>query len=475
MTQLPKDPAVRARLTKILEDRAYATSWRCDLPTCDGKPHDGKPKHARTEQRPPWGRTLELEDGQTVDVKRWYLRGGRGSGKTWAGSRALAELILWYGGVDEDGSRRSYGVIGPTFKYTKETLIEGDSGLIAALGGENGPYIEAYNRSTGQVLMANGAIVYTAGADNRGQGIEGKNISAIWLDEVGLWAINRWKYVWTQAIRYAVRKSPALYIITGTPKQGHPFVQELIKDERVYTAVMATKDNKENLPEDLLREWEETYGGTRIGRQELEGEVLNDVEGALWSWQQIEATRLTSPPKPSDLLQIVVGFDPAVTSTENSDEHGIVVAGQLAGDPAHYVILDDLSGRYTVLEAVQVVVEAYHKWQANSVIAEVNNGGDWIAATFRTHPTTIPVRTITASRGKRLRAEPIAALSEQGRLHMLGTHQDLEDQMTTWSPLSTSGSPDRLDAMVWAVTALHEKGVASRAFVGKHSISIRSN
>jgi phage terminase large subunit-like protein len=470
LTSLPTDPVARGRLKAILEARAAATSWRCELAECDGRPHQGKPEpHARSAQLPPWD--FRKQDG--IPVKRWYLRGGRGSGKTWAGARALAEIILWHGGADESGNHRSYGIVGPNFGYTQDTLVEGDSGLLIALGGEGGPHIEFYNRSKGIIYLKSGARVYTAGADNFGKGIEGKNMSAIWCDEVGLWSLRRWKYVWENAIRFAVRKNPALYILTGTPKEGHPFVVELVNDSRTLKVVMATKDNPA-LPPEQLAEWEELYAGTRLGRQELDGEVLVDTPGALWSSALIENSRIHEGLAPEELVRIFVGWDPAVTSNSDSDEHGIVVVGQLPGDPSHYAVLEDASGRFSPMEAVRRVSGVFEKWGANAVVAETNNGGDMIGALLRTHTTTIPLTTVTATRGKRLRAEPVASLSEQGRLHMVGTHPKLEDQMTKWSPESP-GSPDRLDAMVWAVTALQEKGATSRAFVGKHRISIRSN
>ena len=472
LTGLPEDPQARERLAEILQARADATAWKCDLAECDGTPHVGRDyMHARTKQRPPWGEFVTLPDGSKAPVRRWYLRGGRGSGKTWAGAHALAEIALWYGGRDNLGDRREYGIIGPSFKYAKETLVEGASGLIRALQGEDGPYIESYNRSNGTLVLKNGATIYTAGADNFGKGIEGKNLTAVWLDEVGLWSLKRWKYVWEQAIRFAVRKSPSLYIMTGTPKEGHPFVKELVSDPRVKTVVMATTENKA-LPADELAEWERMYAGTRLGRQELYGEVLVDTPGALWTHAMIEDARIDGErypiPTPDDLIRVVVAWDPAVTSNEDSDEHGIVVAATLAGAEPKYVVLDDVSGRYTPMEAVRVVADAYEKWGANTVVAETNNGGDLIPALLRTGAPTIPVMTVTATRGKRLRAEPVAALSEQGRLHLVGTFPALEEQMTTWSP-AAAGSPDRLDALVWAITALTEKTTTSRTYSGRRT------
>ena len=460
----------RVALAELLSRRAEAVAWRCERETCDGQPHEGREyRHARSAQCPPWGETVTLANGEVSPIRRWYLRGGRGSGKTWAGARALVEIILWYGGSDENGNRRAYGVVGPNFSYAKQTLLEGDSGLLGALGGVDGPHVEDYNRTTGTITLKSGAIIYTGGAENNGGSIEGKNLTAIWCDEVGLWSLRRWEYTWKQAIGFAVRKSPALFIFTGTPKHGHPFVRLLAGDPRVKTVVMATKDNKA-LDAGYMAELEAEYAGTRLGRQELEGEVLMDTPGALWTSAQIETSRLFTSPLLDDMSKIVVGWDPAVTSGENSDEHGIVVAGVLKGEPDHYVVLEDFSGQYTPMEAARMVSEAYEKWQADAVIAETNNGGDLIPALLRTVSPTIPVTKVTATRGKRLRAEPIAALSEQERLHILGTMPKLEDQMTTWSP-EMPGSPDRLDAMVWAITALTELKTTSSFYVRKRQSS----
>jgi phage terminase large subunit-like protein len=466
---IPKDPAARAALTELLRTRADAVAWRACREECDGKPHGQIDyEHARPKQRPPWGQL----DPTGKPVRRWYLRGGRGSGKTWAGAKALAEIIQWNGGTDKNGDRREYGIVGPSYKYTKETLLEGGSGLIKALGGESGANIASYNRSTGTLVLTNGAIVYTAGADNHGQAIEGKNLTAVWCDEVGLWSLRRWKYTWEQAIQFAVRKEPSLFIFTGTPKEGHPFVKELINDPRVVTATMATTDNKA-LPADVLAELVEKYKGTRIGRQELYGELLTDTPGALWTSAMIDTCRLAAPPAIDDMLRVVIGWDPAVTSGEKADEHGIVVAASMPGDPANYVILADYSGRYSPNEAVRVVHDAYDRWNADAVIAEGNQGHDFVTSLLRTGTITeINVTKVNASRGKRVRAEPIAALSEQGRLFFNGVFPVLEDQMTTWTP-AAPGSPDRLDAMVWAITALTEKANTSRAYVGASKISVR--
>ena len=450
---IPTDPDVRQRLYDILKARADAVAWRCPIKDCDGEPHEGREtRHARGQQQPPWGEHSPLG----APVRRWYLRGGRGSGKTWAGSHALAEVALWYGGEDDNGDRRTYGVVGPDFGHARSICIEGPSGILSALGGEYGPHVQKWNRATGELTLTNGALILVSGIDSYARKIEGSNLTAVWCDEVGLWSLTKWKRAWEQAITFAVRKNPSLFILTGTPKQGHPLVTVLTEDQRVKSVVMRTRDNKALDPL-MVAELEALYSGTRLGRQELEGEVLTDTPGALWTSAGVEEHRYLVSPPIDDLTRIVVGWDPAITSGENSDEHGIIVAAQLKGDPAHFVVLDDISGRYTPMGAVQVITDAYERWKADYVVAEVNQGGEMVSALLRTGAPTIPLKTVTATRGKRLRAEPVALLSEQGRLHLVGAFPKLEDQMTSWTP-EQSGSPDRLDALVWSITSLNEQG-----------------
>ena len=469
---LPLEKEARARLLELLETRKAACAWRCPNRACDGKPHDGyNYKHARGKQQPPWGQVITIpatkkKPERQVAVRRWYARGGRGSGKTWAGANALAEIILWYGGTDEAGEQRSYAVVGPNFSHVRRTCLEsGKSGLIKALGGLKGPHILKWNRNDGELHLKNGAIVVVSGVEDGAKRIEGGNFCAVWCDEVGLWNLHRWKKAWQEAIQGAVRMSPSIFIFTGTPKQGHPFVKMLTSDPRTVEVVMPTSENEDNLDATYVEEIKDMFEGTQLYRQEYMGEILQDVAGALWNSAMIETTRHEFPPAVDEMLNIVVGWDPAVTSTDKSDEHGIIVAARLKGEPAHFVILDDRSGVYSPDGAVSMVLDAYETWSADSIVVEVNQGGDFAESLLktRTPSRTIDIKKVRASRGKRVRAEPIAALSEQGRLHMVGYFVPLEEQMTTWTP-DKPGSPDRLDAMVWAITALLEKSTNTGAY-----------
>jgi predicted phage terminase large subunit-like protein len=210
-----------------------------------------------------------------------------------------------------------------------------------------------------------------------------------------------------------------------------------------------TLDNRANLDPESVRYFLDRYGGSRLGRQELDAEVLDDVEGALWSRDRIDALRVTVHPQ---LVRIVVAIDPAMTSTEDSDETGIVVAGK--GIDGHGYLLDDLSGRSSPDGWARRAVEAYRTRAADRIVAEVNNGGEMVEATIRTVDPSVSFRAVRASRGKQTRAEPIAALYEQGRIHHVGAFGALEDQLCSALPDGGTGPDDRLDALVWAFTEL---------------------
>jgi phage terminase large subunit-like protein len=231
-------------------------------------------------------------------------------------------------------------------------------------------------------------------------------------------------------------------------------VRQLIADPDTQITRGSTYDNRANLAKAFFDVIIRRYEGTRLGRQEIEAELLEDVPGALWTRGIIEATRgntLEAIP-PGGLIRIVVAVDPAVTSNEDSDETGIVVAALTRGQ--HVLILDDLSCRESPLGWAKVAIAAYRARHADRIVAEVNNGGDLVIGNIRAIDPSASVRAVRASRGKYIRAEPVAALYEQGRVHHIGTFPALEDQMCGWTPQSGEKSPDRLDALVWAVTEL---------------------
>ncbi len=409
-------------------------------------------EHARLQQMPP-----------VENWRVWYVRGGRGGGKTWTGSHAFAEMVL----ESEPGE---WAVIAPTYGDARDTCIEStESGLIVALGGRAGPngvllekgdHIASWNRSMGDLRLRNGSVVYTDGADDGALRIQGKNLRGAWCDEVGLW--KRWATAWDESLRYAVRKAPAKIIATGTPKRNMParaLVRRLLEDDAVAKTLLRTEDNAANLDpatvEDLM-----SLAGTTLGRQELEGELLEDIEGALWTAALIDAHRLEYAP---ELERIVVAVDPAGTANADSDETGIIVAGK--ADTQGYV-LADLSGRYTPDGWGRKACIAYVDHEADAIVFERNNGHDmgphiirssW-AELERAGEVSGPVPRVIdvwATRGKTTRAEPVVAQYEQGRWHHVGFHPALEEQLCSWVP--GEGSPDRMDALVWAAWELTVK------------------
>ena len=296
------------------------------------------------------------------------------------------------------------------------------------------------------------------GADNPDAG-RGYNLSGVWADEIAKW---RYPYeTWHEGIAPALRigKYPRA-VITTTPKPIKILREWTTRtDGSVYATRGSTFDNASNLSHAALVELQARYAGTRIGAQELYGELLTETEGALWSQSLIDAARVETGKTPP-FYRTVVAIDPAVTSGEDSDETGIIVAA--AAPNGHYYILEDGTMRGTPEAWCRKAVDLFRKWKCDRVIAETNNGGDMIESLLRQVDNTIPYRKVTATRGKKVRAEPVSALSEQLRLHMVGEFPQLEDQLVTWQADQDS-SPDRLDAMVWAVTELMTGSVAMRS------------
>jgi phage terminase large subunit-like protein len=255
-------------------------------------------------------------------------------------------------------------------------------------------------------------------------------------------------------------------IVTTTPRPL-PLIKELLKDKTVYVTRGSTFDNKTNLAAPFLSAIENRYGGTRLGRQELEGEILEDIPGALWSRTNIDRNRL-SPDEQPEYERILVAVDPAASSEEGSDETGIVAVGLARDTEGHAkgYVLADRSLRGTPEEWARKAVHLYRELSADRIVAEKNQGGEMVASVIRAVDRSVPVTLVHASRGKHVRAEPISALYEQNRVHHVGRFDKLEDQMCTFSidnALSRSmGSPDRVDALVWGLSELFQRITARR-------------
>lgn len=413
---LPRDEQVR-RVSALTDAEAEALRHDWDW-------------HARPKQLPPDG-----------DWRYWLIIAGRGFGKT----RTGAELVRrWV-------QRNDYvNLIGATSDDARDIMIEGESGVLAICPDRERPRYLAHKR---QLVWPNGArsLIFTADEPER---LRGKQHAKLWADEVAAW---RYPESWDQA-KFGLRLGcDPQAVLTTTPKPTR-LVKELIADVGTHVTTGTTYENRSNLAVAFLDAIVKKYEGTRLGRQELNAEILGDNPGALWKRDQLEECRVDKAPA---LKRVVVAVDPATTNNPDSDETGVVVAG-LGVDGAGYV-LADLSMRGTPEEWARVAVRAYRDFTADRILAEANNGGQMVEAVMRTADRTVSYRGVHASRGKITRAEPVSALYEQGRIHHVGCFPALEDQMCDYDPRTAKFSPDRMDALVWAVTDLlvHGPGTAS--------------
>lgn len=312
------------------------------------------------------------------------------------------------------------------------------------------------SRSMGELRLRNGSVIFADGADDGATRVQGHNLSGAWASEIGLW--RHWRQAWEESLRYAVRTGHARIVADGTPKRGHGLVRLLVADESVPKSHMRTLDNIEHLNPAVVEGWLRLYGGTALGRQELEGELIEDVPGAAWQRDWIEASRVMAHPP---LLRVVVGVDPATTSSEGADATGIIAAASALVPPdrhedkpyEHYYVLEDASAKATPAVWGERVVRLYERLGADRIVAETNRGGEMIEHTIHTVNASAAFKGVHATRGKVTRAEPIAALYEQGKVHHVGFFAELEDQMCSYVA-GEGASPDQMDALVWALTDL---------------------
>ena len=427
MTTLQQTRLAELRRLEALELKARA------IKTAEAKnkiAHSEYRLKARAQQLPPPG-----------DWRIWLIMAGRGFGKSWTGARWLTEQALINDGTD-------WFVAAPTFGALKRVCFEGPSGILKAID----PSLRSgYNRSDLVLTLTNGSKIIGLSAE-KPDGALGLNLSGGWADELAAWPYDE---MWTRGISPALRIGDPRVVITTTPRPV-PLIKEFTArtDGSVVVTRGSTFDNAENLSPAALAELRQRYEGTRLGRQELYGELLLDTPGALWSLRDIDATRIKEADLP-ELVRIVVAIDPAVTSGENSDETGIVVVAK--GADGRGYVLADRSCRDTPSGWAHRAIQAFNDYSADRIVAEKNQGGDMVEQTVRSVMPSAPYKGIVAKVGKRLRAEPIAALYEQGRVSHVGAFDLLEDQMTSWLP-DSGYSPDRLDALVHGLTEL---GLAS--------------
>ena len=370
----------------------------------------------------------------------WLLLAGRGFGKTRTLAEWVCEQVLF-------GLASRIALVAATAADARDVLVEGESGILAVAPPWFRPIYEPSKR---RLTWPNGAIGTTFSAEEP-ERLRGPQHDAAVCDELGSWSRPE---TWDM-LQFGLRLGRNPRCLVATTPRPTKLIRELLGREGRDVVVTrgSTYDNRPNLAPGFFDRVIRKYEGTRLGRQELNAELLEDTPGALWSHSIIDAARQAAAPH---LARIVVAIDPASTSGEDADETGIVVVGK--DHQAHGYVLADISGRYQPIEWAKIAITAYRTYHADRIVAEVNNGGEMVGNTLRMVDPNIPFTAVRASRGKVTRAEPVSALYEQGRMHHIGTFVQLEDQMTNFTSdfdrQSAGYSPDRVDALVWAVTDL---------------------
>jgi phage terminase large subunit-like protein len=389
---------------------------------------------------PFWARANQLPpDG---DWRVWLLLAGRGFGKT----RTGAEMIRARATAR---TARRLALVAPTAGDARDVMVEGESGILAISPPWERPRYEPSKR---RLTWPNGAIATLFSADEP-ERLRGPQHDAAWCDELASW---RYPEAWDM-LMFGLRLGTDPRVVVTTTPRPTKLLRELIADPAAVVTRGTTYENRANLAAAFVGQIIHKYQGTRLGRQELEAELLEDVPGALWTRGMIEGSRARGAPA---FIRVVVAIDPAGSSTEGADETGIIVVGK--DEDGRGWVIADASGRYSPTEWAKTAISAYRAHGADRIVAEVNNGGDMVEATLRMIEPSAPFAAVRATRGKVTRAEPIAALYEQGRIRHLGVFPRLEDQMCAFtieahgnlSARSAGYSPDRVDALVWALTHL---------------------
>ena len=372
------------------------------------------------------------------DWKIWVILAGRGFGKSLSATQ-------WARFKVESSDKPTHGAfVGRTPADIRDILIEGESGILNVSPPWNKPIYESTKR---KLTWPNGSTAHAYSFENPDQ-LRGPQHEWAIVDELASASNEK---AWDN-LMFGMRSGDNPQIMVTTTPRPIKIIKDLVNDPSVIIVRGSTYDNRANLPESFIKAIEQKYLNTRIGRQEIFAEILDDVEGALWNFEMIERNRIKVAPA---MQRIIVAIDPAGTSKQSSDETGIVVAG--LGIDDHGYVLEDQSMRASPSQWASEAIRLYEYWKADKIIAESNYGGDMVALTLKTasKDKVIPFSLITATRGKAVRAEPIVSLDEQGKIHHAGIFEKLEDQMCSWIPYEPHyKSPDRVDARVWALTEL---------------------
>lgn len=367
------------------------------------------------------------------DWSNWLVMAGRGFGKTRIGAEAVRERAKL--------PNQRIGLIGATQADVIDVMVCGESGILAVCPDDEEP---VYEKSRGILRWENGSIAKMYSAEKAAR-LRGPQHSALWCDELAAW---QYTETWDMALMGLRLGDDPRAIITTTPMPTL-IIKSIMNDPDTHVTTGSTYENSGNLAPQFIETIIKKYEGTRLGRQELYAEILDDNPNALWSHGLIEKHRVKLCP---ELVRIVVGIDPAVTSNANSDETGIIVVG--IDHRGHVYVVEDASGNMKTNVWAATAVRAYHQHRADRIVPEVNNGGDLVMDAIRFIDPNVAIKAVRATKGKYTRAEPVAALYEQGRVHHVGILSKLEDQMTNFDPVHSVKSPDRLDALVHAITDL---------------------
>lgn len=392
--------------------------------------------YCRRSQRPPEG---------GPDWTIWLILGGRGAGKTRTGAEWVRGAALGHPGFCEPRAGR-IALVGETYGAVRDVMVEGPSGILAVH--RDGPDRPVWTPTTRRLSWPNGAVAHAFSSEDP-DGLRGPQFDAAWADELAKW---RYPEETWDMLQFALRlgTSPR-EVVTTTPKPI-PLLRRLLAETHARVSRTRTLDNAGNLAPAFLTNVVGHYAGTRLGRQELDGELIEDRQDALWSRALVEAARVMAAP---DLARVVVAVDPPASSGQRAASCGIVAAG-LDEQGIGYVLADATIAEAKPSEWAAKAVATYRRWQADALVVEANQGGEMVGSVIREIDPSVPVTSVHATRGKYLRAEPVALLYEQGRVRHVGAFPALEDELCDFGPtgLSSGRSPDRLDALVWALTQL---------------------
>jgi predicted phage terminase large subunit-like protein len=385
-----------------------------------------------------WGRPSQL--APNADWSTWLILAGRGFGKTRAGAE-------WVRSLAESSGDIRIALVAANAADGRGVMVEGESGLIAIAPPAMRPRYEPSRR---RLVWPNGAQAFVYSAEEPEQ-LRGPQHHAAWCDELAKWA--HVEATWMN-LQMGLRLGEKPRVVVTTTPRPLPLLKSLLRNERTAITRGKTSDNSANLPVAYMQAVTEAYAGSRLGRQELEGEIIEDVEGALWNRDALEAVRVLEAPT---LSRVVVAVDPPAGAGASSDACGIVVVGR--GEDGQAYVLADRSVQGLSPEGwARAVVDAADAFQAERVVAEVNNGGAMVESVLRAVDAVLPMKAVRASRGKVARAEPVASLYEAGKVHHVGAFPRLEDEMcgllAGGAYVGPGRSPDRADALVWALTEL---------------------